>query len=228
PSKRMSPRSMVAVEGRSLMMERRVVVLPEPDSPTKPSVSPSRTSRSTPRTTVRRPRRAAKTTRRPRISSSGLGSDPIVASTSAPNVPPAVADGVSDHAHGDTENHEHQARQRRNPPGGEQIGLTGGHDGSELGGGRLNAESEKRESGQQQKVDDDVDRGEDDARAEQVREGVAHDRSSVGIAERTSRKHELALPKHEHLAPGQSGIHGPAPDDDPDRGPPQAGTRDRD
>src|SRR2546425_12525457 len=50
PSNRISPRTIFPLYGRSRMMERAVVVLPQPLSPARPRASPSPTSNDTPST----------------------------------------------------------------------------------------------------------------------------------------------------------------------------------
>src|SRR5215813_6864634 len=69
PSKRTAPPTMRAARGSRPTIERHVVVLPLPDSPTSPRVSPSRSVKSTPSTarTTRVPPNAKKWVCRPAI-----------------------------------------------------------------------------------------------------------------------------------------------------------------
>ena len=96
PSKRTEP----PVGSISRRMSRPTVVLPQPDSPTSPSVSPARTSKSTPSTartwpTTRcsAPARTGKVFASPRTSSSGALLDtsfPLARAVSLITSPPSV------------------------------------------------------------------------------------------------------------------------------------------
>ena len=73
PSKRIEPETSAECFDNSPMMASEVTLLPQPDSPTRPSVAPLATLRSTLSTAcVVRPSSPWKTTRRPSISISGL------------------------------------------------------------------------------------------------------------------------------------------------------------
>ena len=65
-----------AAGGRRPSTERKVMVLPEPDSPTTASVSPRLTSRPTPSTTVISPASPGNTVRSPRTCSTGSAAEP--------------------------------------------------------------------------------------------------------------------------------------------------------
>ena len=52
PFKRIAPPTMRAAGGSRPTIDRQVVVLPQPDSPTRPSVSPSRRVKLTPSTAL--------------------------------------------------------------------------------------------------------------------------------------------------------------------------------
>src|SRR5581483_9171170 len=75
PCHRICPATMRAGGiATSLRTESAVTVLPQPDSPTTPSVSPAAIARSTPSTARTMPSSVEKCTLRPRISSSGAKS----------------------------------------------------------------------------------------------------------------------------------------------------------
>src|SRR5690349_14307244 len=90
PSKAMLPPAMRAFGGSSPMMERQVVVLPQPDSPISPSVSPAFSVKLMPSTafTTRVPPNDVKCVRRSEISRSGVavmaGPVPAIGSGSVP------------------------------------------------------------------------------------------------------------------------------------------------
>src|SRR5262245_46679589 len=73
PSKRTLPPTMRPARGRSPTIDRQVVVLPLPDSPTSPRVSPSRRAKLTPSTalTTRVPPKLKKCVRRSDTSRTG-------------------------------------------------------------------------------------------------------------------------------------------------------------
>src|SRR3954447_11028867 len=100
--------------GTRRMTDRQVRVLPDPDSPIRPTISPGRMLRPASLTATTRPSGLSNSTRSPSIVSSGFGATLIAASAQLP-VGQAIAQQSGTYA---KENH-HQAGQRRHPPGGE-------------------------------------------------------------------------------------------------------------
>ena len=76
PSSRICPEVTLASGGSTPRMDRSVMLLPEPDSPTRPSASPLGTSKDTPSTARTVPRRVAICTCRSRTSSIGPPAKP--------------------------------------------------------------------------------------------------------------------------------------------------------
>src|SRR5690606_36529112 len=81
------------------MTEKPVIVLPEPDSPTRPTISPADTLRSTPSTAFTTPPWVKKWVRRPRTSSTGVACpvaparDPPTQDASSPEDRPETVSG---------------------------------------------------------------------------------------------------------------------------------------
>ena len=103
PSKTIEPLCVVVRRGSSPIIERERTVLPDPDSPTMPSVSPRPSSRDTPSTARTRPRgvanevlRSVTLSRSPWVSSSvgkpsSTTSSPLTASSPGRRAPDAAS-----------------------------------------------------------------------------------------------------------------------------------------
>ncbi len=100
--------------------------------------SPASTARSTPLTATSGSSRRANSTRSASIASR---------LTACPRSRAAVGDPLADQPDADAEQHQHQPRQRRDPPGGEQVGWPSAMIAAELGGRRLHPEAEVGEAG---------------------------------------------------------------------------------
>jgi hypothetical protein len=129
---------------------------------------------------------------------------------------PATGDAVADQADAESEDHQHRSRDRRDPPGAEQVTLAARDDRAEVGARRLLAEAQVRHARQHQHVDDDVDRRVHEARADQIGQGVTEYRAHVAVPEGLGGHQERLLAHREHLGAGQTGVEGPAGDDDAD------------
>ena len=95
----------------SRTIERSVTLLPEPDSPTRPSTSPAPTSRSTPSTAIQRAARACEVTRRPRHARAAAR--PRSSSARAA----AVGEAVAEQAEAEAGDDDRDAGKDRDPPG---------------------------------------------------------------------------------------------------------------
>src|SRR5215471_2968120 len=123
PPKRMLPISWRAFPARMPRMVLASVVLPQPDSPTRPMISPVRIVRLTPSSTLAAPASVTKETRRVstsrRLSPGVATSDPWIE-----DIAQAVAQKIE--AHHDQENGK--ARRQRGPPGlGQELARFGDH-----------------------------------------------------------------------------------------------------
>src|SRR5262249_54227274 len=123
PANQMLPVSALAFPARMPRMVLASVVLPQPDSPTRPMISPARIVRLTPSSTLAAPASVAKVTQRwstSRSLSPGVAtSDPWVK-----HVAQAIAQKIE--AHHDQE--DGKARRQRGPPGlGQELAGFGDH-----------------------------------------------------------------------------------------------------
>src|SRR5262249_40024581 len=123
PANRMLPASALAFPARMPRMVLASVVLPQPDSPTRPMISPARIVKLTPSSTLAVPTSVAKVTQRwstSRSLSPGVAtSDPWVE-----HVAQAIAQKIE--AHHDQE--DGKARRQRRPPGlGQELAGFGDH-----------------------------------------------------------------------------------------------------
>src|SRR5215472_14103190 len=123
PANQMLPVSALAFPARMPRMVLASVVLPQPDSPTRPMISPVRIVRLTPSSTLAAPASVTKETRRVstsrRLSPGVATSDPWIE-----DIAQAVAQKIE--AHHDQENGK--ARRQRGPPGlGQELARFGDH-----------------------------------------------------------------------------------------------------
>src|SRR5205823_5506610 len=98
--------------GTSRSSDRLVMVLPEPDSPTMPSVSPGATVKLTPSTALTTPRRVKKYVRRSSTCSSGCTTLDLPQAGVQPVAQPVAQEVARQHHHADR-----QAGEERDPPG---------------------------------------------------------------------------------------------------------------
>src|SRR3954453_20700969 len=131
------------------MSVRHVTLLPEPLSPTTPRISPRRNvneTSSTARTTPPSVRMNVCSPVTRRISS-------VATATAASDIAAQeVREAVADQAEGDADDHDRDARQRRQPPRAQDVVLAVGDHRAQLRGRWLRAEPEKAERGAEQHV----------------------------------------------------------------------------
>src|SRR3954462_4085004 len=123
------------------MIDLAQTLLPEPDSPTMPSVSPARRSKLTPSTARTGPASLRNQVRRSRTCSSTSA----VSCMGVQPVAQAVADEVEAHDHGE----DRQAGEGRHPPLLHELPALADH-GAPFGGRRDGAEAEEGEAGEDQ------------------------------------------------------------------------------
>ena len=138
----------------------------------------------------------------------------------------AVGEAVADEAEADPDEDDHEARQGRDPPGREDAVLALGDHRAPLGRRRADAEAEIGEGREHQDVEHDVRHREDEARAQQVGEGVAEDDPRGRVAEGLRGEDELLLALDEHLAAREPGVERPAHREHADVGAGQPGPGD--
>src|SRR5690348_4879724 len=129
-----------------------VTLLPEPDSPTRPSVSPGCTVKLTPSTARTTPASVSKYVRRSRTSSSGLR----ILATPGAGIEPvtdSVSEEVETHHHGE----DGEARERRAPPLLHELAAFR-HHGAPFRRGRNHAQAEERKPGEHDDRVADVER----------------------------------------------------------------------
>src|SRR5256885_16473271 len=159
PPKRMVPASCRAFLAKMPRIALASVVLPQPDSPTRPMISPGRIVRLTPSSTLATPDSVAKETRRfstsRRLSPGNATSDPWIE-----DVAQAVAQKIE--AHHDEE--DGKARGQGGPPGlGQEFPRLGDHA-SPFRCRRRGAEAEEAERAGSQDGKAHADRGAHDDR----------------------------------------------------------------
>ena len=118
---------------------RSVTLLPEPDSPTRPSTSPGRTSRSMPSTAVQRPARGREADAQVADLEQRLG-------RGHRRAPQQIGEAVAEQAEAEAGEHDGDAREDRDPPGGGHEVLAVGDQHAPFGGRRLRAEAEIAEA----------------------------------------------------------------------------------
>src|SRR5882757_2068546 len=132
-ARRIDPEVIRPAAGSSRMIDMPVMVFPQPDSPTRPTVSPGATSKEIPSTAVTRSRprricvRRSRTSRR--VTSTQLLAGGVGRSVLQPGTPDACrATWVEDRTHVVAEvvaqqdgRGDGEAGERRHPPGGAQV-----------------------------------------------------------------------------------------------------------
>src|SRR5437660_2726033 len=175
--------------GSSRMIERHVMLLPLPLSPTRPKPSPSAIESETPSTALTTPPWPRKYVFRLSTCRSSGGTPPHHARQTVPEQTETDADACNC-----------QAREDGQPPRGHEELARLGHHRPPLGIRRLNAQPEEPERRAGQDVQHHGRHGEDQRRAHHIRKQVADDDPSVAIAERSGRLDVFQLPGDENLA----------------------------
>src|SRR5438105_4800620 len=157
PSNLISPATIRLGSSRRRIRESAVTLLPDPDSPTMPSVSPAATEKLTPSTARTTPASVKKYVLRSRTSStvrpacgarsaSGAGSSAFIATPSSParlGIEP-VADAVAEKVETEHDGQNRKSREGRDPPLLHEL-ATLRHHRAPFGRRRHDAEAEKRE-----------------------------------------------------------------------------------
>src|SRR6202035_3014269 len=139
PRKLIVPSTMRAGSSSSRMIDFAVTLLPEPDSPTMPSVSPGRNEKLTPSTARTTP--VSVKNHVCRFSTWRLGS-----AASRMRIKP-VADAVTDEVEADHHGEDGKPGECRDPPLVHQLASLGDH-GAPLGRRRHDAQAEKGKAGE--------------------------------------------------------------------------------
>src|SRR5580693_3867179 len=227
PLSLMLPPAIDPPVGSRFMIDSAVMVLPQPDSPTIPSVSPGSTWIDTPSTACTTPSLSRISVRRSVISSSGATRFSFLARPYPPFSPPypplarppsplpalqpgleRVPQRVADEVERDAGQDDRDARRVDQPPvvlAALQVGQAARQHVPPVGRRRLHAEPEEAQPGQDQDRVRDRERGLHDDRADRVRHDVPHDRAAPAAADDLDRLHVLPGPKRQRLAPQQPG-----------------------
>src|SRR5256885_2793111 len=210
PSNRISPRTIFPLYGRSRMMERAVVVLPQPLSPARPRASPSPTSNDTPWT--------ARTVPACVVYSIERSSTSRRASLTPPQ------SGIQDFVEGvpeqvEAEHQEHDAEPGHDEPPGvvqDRIALDCLRDDSAPAHGVGGPQSQEGEDALGQDRDGHSEDCVRENQRERVREDMADQNPRARRTEHLRPLDEHPLFDRKHLAPDHAGGHRPAgePDDE--------------
>src|SRR5487761_1302001 len=199
PASVMLPATIDPPVGSRFMMDSAVIVLPQPDSPTTPSVSPGSTCNDTPSTAWTTPSRSLIWVWRSLISSSGATNSPFLPALQPclERVPQRVADEVEC----DTGQDDRDARRVDQPPvvTALQVREAVGEHRAPVGGGRLDAEPEEAEAGQDQDAVGGAAGGVPAGPPEGVRHAVPGGRRPAGAAGHLDRLHVLPGAQAERL-----------------------------
>src|ERR1044072_5814260 len=209
------PSAMRPARSRMRITANEVTDLPEPDSPTIPSVSPLATSILMCCTALTMPRRVENSTVRSLMSSSGTGGGALLRSGSlrsmrasrAPLRIDDVAQAVAQQIEAEHRDHQREPGKERDPPfARHHEGRAFGDHDAPLGIRRAHAESDE---GQARRIEDRV--------AHRERHLPDHDRNDVGqdlrqqdarlaVAGEPRRLHEARLAPHVRFRPGNARI----------------------
>src|SRR6202167_491940 len=176
PARLMDPPTMCPPLGSRFMIDRAVMVLPQPDSPTMPRVSPSSTCKVTPSTACTTPCLSWMWVRRSSISSSA-----VTWLAFLPLLQPGlerVAERVADEVERDARQDDRDARRVNQPPVVTALDVleAAGQHRAPVGRRRLDTEAQEAEAGQGQDRVRDRERALHDDRADRVPEHVPDDR----------------------------------------------------
>src|SRR5262245_51507312 len=201
PSKRTRPPTMRAPRGRSPTIERQVVVLPLPDSPTSPSVSPAPRAKLTPSTArmTRAPPKVRKWVWRSETSrTGGIGSEPLQVPELGmeADAQPVAEELARQHDEQDAQSGEHREPPLPRHQGGARLRE------HEAPGGLGRGHPDAQEAQRRLRDDDDP-----DGQARQHRRRVQHVRQDVPLdhaplvgTRDLGQLHELALAQRQDLA----------------------------
>src|SRR6266511_1515819 len=195
PLKRASPRTMRPGGcGINPRMDIVLTLLPEPDSPTIPSVSPGKRSYEIPSTACTTPSSVVNSTTRSRIERRGSGTDAALGGIEG------VAKPVADEVDAKHDHHDDHARECDEPPLVDALVLTFVEQATQSRSRRLDPEAEEREHRLEQDRRADRQRRRHDDRADRVREHVAQHDSDVTGAGGTRRLDVFLFAQREEAA----------------------------
>src|SRR5665213_3066826 len=160
----MEPATMRAGSSSKFIIDFAATLLPEPDSPTMPRVSPRRSVKLTPSTARTTPASVKNQVRRSLTCSSGSASSGI-------RVEP-VAQAVAYEVEADYHRQDRYAREGRHPPLRDQLAPFGDH-GAPFRHRRHPAEAAEREAGAHQYRVAEVERDQNDQRADGIGQDLA-------------------------------------------------------
>src|SRR5207248_11382961 len=213
PSKCAVPLATRPARGRIPSSASEVTLLPQPDSPTMPSVSPAAMSNEIPLTACTVPRCVQKRTRRFSTESKGSDIRPDLFAERLDLRPPPEADpaaelrverlteAVADQVEAERRDHDRDPRDDREPRRDLEVLVRVRQHRAPLRPRRiLVAETEEREAGH---VDDrrrERQRALHDHGRDRIREDVRDEDRAPPHADRARREHEVVLPLREHRA----------------------------
>src|SRR5205085_4308422 len=190
----------------SRMMLIAVTDLPQPDSPTMPSVSPEFSSNETPSTALTVPSLVENTVCRSWTSSRGWVTGVLRLQSRVEG----VTDGVAEHVRGEHGHEDRDPRQRDQEQGAEEVALGVGEHVAPAWRRRLDAEAEEVESGLDQDDLAHAQAGRDNQHRQHVGQQVAEHQARVPGADRPRGKDEVPLLHGQHLAAHQARDAAPA------------------
>src|SRR5690606_906733 len=195
PMNRISPPTMRPGWLTSRMMDAAVMLLPQPDSPTTPTVSPGYSWKLTPSTALTTPRSVKKCVRRFRTSRIGSAFMVRSVSGSISSLPQArvqrVPQPFAQQVDAQHRQQNRDAGKGGQPPRAENVLPALGNHGAPRGLGRLHAQAEKAERRLHQNDPRDAQRGHHDDRRERVGQNFSPHNVPVPRAHRPGRLHVL-------------------------------------
>src|SRR5579864_8552244 len=197
----------------SRMMLSAVTDLPQPDSPTMPSVSPGFSSKETPSTALTMPSLVAKTVCRSWTSSRGAANWTSLLQARVEGVAGGVAEQVRGE-HGDEDRHagdDHEVDRV------EEVALRVAEHVAPAGSRRLDAQAEEVERRLDEDDLPDAQAGRDDHHRQHVGQQVLDHKPKVARSDRARGEDEIALLDRQDLAPHQPRDVSPADEGDDHR-----------
>src|SRR6266516_633770 len=182
------------------MMLSAVTDLPQPDSPTMPSVSPALSSNETPSTALTMPSLVEKTVCRSRTSSSGC----VTAGLGLQSRVESIPDGVAEDVRGQDGEKDREPWKSNQEPGAEEVALGVRQHVAPARCRRLDAEAEEVQGRLDEDDLADAEAGGDDQHREDVGQQVANHQARVPGADRPRGEDEIALLHRQHLAADQA------------------------
>src|SRR6266849_2592176 len=200
--KRMRPLVIFPGSGTSRRIESAVMVLPDPDSPTMPTLSPFSISKLIPSTAVTVDDEPKNWTRRSWTRSSGASF--LVPHPGVEGVAQAVAQPVERHKR----DRERDRRRQHNVRREVHTVIAVGCHGAPRGRRRGKAQAQEAQERLEKHSGGDGESRLDDDRSECVREDVADHDAKIACAAHAGRLYELAFPQCQSLASDQaSDVH---------------------